>query len=270
MDAETSWLQFLENHCISDILRAEAYESSSAQERQCLKTAIAYHALLGEKAPKVSTVTEYSAQGFRQEQSRFSAPWLLAVASPEFTSPARLIAALMPALLAHVPVFFITLGKPASALLLALELMGIENIYSLESTTQLVEVMQKNTAQTMHKGRCVFLHHNFALCSASSVRSLFPVVEALHIPYFEDKNQPIIFADEHFSGRDLLCFTQPDAHLLEDANAFAHAAFSDSENANNYLQCWQSGMEACWIYANYCSDFYYNIHTSCGLMPNEL
>ncbi len=273
MKNSLQWLDFLEEYGVEDAVRAQAYESAQPAQRQCIKTAIAYHALQGESPYGANSFTEYAAQGFRQKIKKRAVPWLLAVSCAEYTSPARLVAMLMPAILLQVPIFFVSLDTPAPSILLCLELLGVENVYSLKSTTALLEALQANACNEL-SGRCVLMHHNLAICSASSVRSLYPVLQSLHIPYFEDHTPPLLYAQQDMAQeqRDLIAFAQPDAQFVLEEQDFAHACYQHTEQRTHhaYAQIWQKGLEACWVHAHYGKEFYYNSVYCAALTPSKI
>ncbi len=269
------WLEFLDNYSIDDAVRAAAYESATPAERQCIKTAIAYHALQGESPYRANSFTEFAGQGFWHKIKKTAAPWLVAVSSPEYISPARLIAMLMPAILLQVPVFFVSLDEPAPSVLLTLELLGIENIYSLKTTHALLEALQAQGEQgALSHGRFVLMHHNLAICSPSSVRSLCPALQCLHIPYFEDLKPPVLHVQEGMGQeqRHLIDFAQQDATFTHDTQSFANACYQHTETRSDYpyAQVWQKGLEGCWVHAQYGKDFYYNFVHSAAINISKI
>ncbi len=272
MEIDKCWFQFLEKHSVEDALQAVAYDAATPQQRQCLKTAIAFHALRGESPQNTTQFTDYGAQGFWQEQKKYTAPWLVAVCTADFASPARLMAALMPAIMQRVPVFFVFIGDPTASLLLTLELLGVENVYKLKTHDALLGALQNSKDTALHRGRFLFLQHKKQ--AHAPLIGLQKTADSLHIPIFVDHTPPLVHIHKDLpqAHKDLVYFAHADAHFVEDATLFAHACFTHKNFSpmHLYQHEWLLGMEACWLYANYGSHFYYNISYSSGLTHIEL
>ncbi len=283
MEGTPAWLTHLEPHRIDDALRADAYENTPSAQRQCLKTAIAYHAASqGESASTQSTFTEHRAKGFWHSVYASPAPTLFVICDTNYTSPARLVAACMPALLAQIPhVVFISLQENAEAvapaLLVALELLGIEDAFCLQNISQCKEVF-KSIPQA-HQQRILLL--------GSTLQELRVTAQAYRIPFFEDTVEPHIFISPKTapSVQDMVFFAHPDAHVVIDnapyaqagygteelispmhAKSFAHAP-SPSALFSEYPLCeqrWASGMEACWQIQGLSKDFFINRYFTAG------
>ncbi len=265
----TSWATVLEPYAIDDDTRAEAYEQASSQERQMLKTAIAYHALAGENPSVHSCVLEHKNQGFWQRKHSAPAPTLFLLCGAEFESPARLVAAAMPALLAGVTqTLFLQVGQPKPALLMALELLGIEEAYALPSIDPAMQLLR-------HLGGGDFCPHNqrmVLLHPAQSLESLRPMIEDIHMPYYEEARPPRIFMAPTL-GEDMvkhIHFAQPDAIIAPNPFDFAHAYYGIDRPSQNVLaqavcqgtalydQHLTPGMEGCWHMQGLHKDFFLN------------
>ena len=155
----------LEAHGIDDTVFEHAYEAVGAENRAALKHGIAVlHAYWGEREAS-RLRTRVFRQGFCVEEEDAPAPYALLVCSAAYAHPARLLAALMPAVLAGVPLILpcfvpeaegaerhlsaqvvaaglspakgVLFGDepanylPAAPLLAALELSGVEGAYAL-------------------------------------------------------------------------------------------------------------------------------------------
>ena len=124
-----AWLDALRP---DDELAASAYENTPAHLRALLKSAVAFYFHLWGEAPAEETRrVRSSAAGFAWARAESPVSWTLAVLDPAHASPARLLAALRPAVLAGVePVLIVCPDHPPLPVQsVALELAGLENLY---------------------------------------------------------------------------------------------------------------------------------------------
>ncbi len=235
--SKPTWSDLIHAHGIDDMQKGAAYDMASAQERACLKNAIAFHALPPVANMACAAHTEYTRKdiqrGYWQKIMRAPVPWVLVVCSCAYVSAARFIAACMPAFMAQVPrMAFVSVdGSVCQSILVAMELMGLEESVALpcmEGTKNLEPVPNITLAQqciyamTMlegsssegqnvaAKGRVLFLHKGETYMDA-----LKNFCQHQHIPYFEDITCPRIAAHLEPDALQLLHFAQPDAHYLE-------------------------------------------------------
>lgn len=119
-----------------DRLAASAYENTPAPLRALLKSAIAlYFQLWGEMPAEKTHRVRNPAAGFAWQRAERPVPWTLAVMDPAYASPARLLAALLPAVLAGVDMILVVCPDqpPAPVQNVALDLAGLENLYVVPS-----------------------------------------------------------------------------------------------------------------------------------------
>lgn len=148
-----SWL---DKHLISDQAFGQAYESLGDRERGLLKACLAR--LFDRHPPRPGWRVEETGNpraGFLTLAHGASLDYAVLVLSPEFSSPSRLLAALLPLITAGTPevlVAFTRAGKaakdpspPAPALLTALELAGQEQACLLfpEAASRLAEACRR-------------------------------------------------------------------------------------------------------------------------------
>ncbi len=273
MDA--SWLEMLEPYAIDDAQRGAAYEDATAEQRQLLKTAIAYHALQGESPHAASQFCEYKSKGFWHRCHSAPAPTLVILCGEEYNSPARLVAAAMPALLASVPqILFMQIGATPPALLVALELLGMEEAYalpSLDTARELLSYLQ-NAPVHAHNQRLLLLHPQ------KSLSPLLPLVQDLHIPHMEEAKAPHIFMPPTLSTamKDKVHYAHPDAVIVTSPFDFAHAYYGTEKPSLNLLsqaicqgttlydQHFTEGLEACWHTPHLDKNFFLNHYTMAG------
>lgn len=163
---------------IDDALSAQAYDATPPALRALLKTAIAFQYHLYAEAPASETRTVHCpAAGFRHTVHEKPAAWTVAVIEPHFDSPARLLAALMPAVLAGVDrIFVVSFGSPiAPSLLVALELAGLEDVFVLPSC-----IRQQNTVDPLRMLTALFDEN------PDGRLLLFPTAHARLSPIFVD------------------------------------------------------------------------------------
>lgn len=136
------WLDQLPDSLrVDDATMAEAYENTGDLGRAWIKTTIALtRAVCGEAPDEHFSRVRPAGSGFIVERQQRPADWVLAVISPDYTSGVRLAAAIMAARLAGVERVVALLlqssaaaSKPASAVLTALELLGVEDIFALDA-----------------------------------------------------------------------------------------------------------------------------------------
>ncbi len=279
----TSWLHFLQAHSIPDELRAQAYEDSTAQERQLLKTAIAYHSLAGQSPSIESTVTAYNNQGFWQRKHSAPTPLAFILCGEEFHSPARLVAAAMPALLAGVAQsIFLQVGPPQPQILLALELLGLEEAYALpcaDSALEFLRLLGSCDDLNLHtqNTRLLLLHPQLSLAALS------PAAKNLRIPCYEETQAPRIFLAPTLSDstREYIAFAHPDAEHASGPFAQAQAYYGVDRPSQNvlaqavsqgsalYQQHFTRGMEGCWHMTGLDKSFFLNHCVMAGLCDTK-
>lgn len=135
-DGGPLWPQWLEDFRVPDGPRAAAYEGTPAHLRAAIKTALALHqAHAGETDSQTCRDERFPRRGFRRTSTDGPAPFALVAFPASLRSPARLAAALMPAILAGVPLTgaFCLGGEPTPEVLVTLELAGVEDAFALPS-----------------------------------------------------------------------------------------------------------------------------------------
>lgn len=118
-----------------DDLYAQAYENTPAPLRALLKTsmAFAFHRR-GMKDGDGAYRVDCPRAGFSRREDVRPAAWTLAVTGPGFASPARFLAAAVPAIMAGVPRILAVSSEPfAPAVITALELAGLEDSFVLDA-----------------------------------------------------------------------------------------------------------------------------------------
>ncbi len=128
--------RYVEEFRVADSLFAEAYEGVGDRRRSVLKKWIArLYLFWGRERVRSRTDIQHWDQGDMTRATTQPLAWTLFVLSPDFSSPAQLLAALLPALLAGVPRVLVVREEngalfPAE-LLVAMELAGQEGVLEM-------------------------------------------------------------------------------------------------------------------------------------------
>lgn len=225
----------IERHLVTDAAFGAAYDAVSPEERAVLKTAIARMAASPTKAaPILRHSVTMTRQGVSLHEQNRPAPWALVLWDAAHAGPTRILAALMPAMLAGVPNILVCRvtadesGKTEPSgpfplpLLTALELAGQELAAECDSGTALHLV--NACCEADPHGRLVLLGSAAVLDDAARVAASFGVPA-----YRNAAPVRIGVAASSFSGPvgdDALRFVHPDADLVSFAGDAAPGGFS--------------------------------------------
>ena len=234
-----------------DALYADAYEGTPAELRALLKTAIAFAFHRWPAADgETRTARASGRSGFRHEESARPVDWALAVLGPGFASPARLLAALVPAVIAGAGRILVVSEAPfAASVCTALELAGLEDSFQLSG--EQVSDLYDDLRVLSPEGRVLvfpgedgtFTEAQETLRSDASWDDLpclqdppFPFILSLHAPGSEAEAR--------------LRWLHPDAELLHEAAPGLSAVFVPAPSAlpGGLVPAFLCGpgMEACW------------------------
>ena len=248
---------------VSDDELAQAYEHTAPKlHASCKHTLAVQHAFFGEAPDWEEHGLSRSAHGFYARAHGRPADWTLVIFDAAYASAPRLLAALMPALLARVPLVLCA-SAPGSArpeLLCALELAGREHIYAV-SAAQSLDLLHALAAQP-GQGRLVLLHRG-------ALSALRAAADAAEVPCWEERRAPVL----------RMCGVEPDAALLRLAHPDAVYA---EELAPDVLYCFgppeavrnraplilPPGMEGCWLHPSLTPDFFRARSLIFGLAPD--
>ncbi len=134
--------QWLEEYRLDDDLRANAYENACLSHKAGIKSALALHFAIENERHNTHTVIQKSA--FHLEYKEKPSELSLFIVEKEFDSSAQFIASILPALFAKSEVCIAFREIPDNTLLLALELLGLEQVFVLPQAT-------KNNAENIEK-----------------------------------------------------------------------------------------------------------------------
>ena len=258
---------------LDDALFAAAWEEVGAQDRALMKTAIAWHFhRLGRCGGSGSGERISRGAGFGMRWQDRPAPWVLAALEEGFASPARLLAWLVPALLAGVAqVAVASPCPPPPAILAALELAGIEDVFL--ASPDGMRRMLEDFAQDAGRGRLV------RFCGAGgAMDGLEARARQLGVPCQSVPAAPriAILDQESAEGmrelRRRIALFHPDAQIPggDEKAAFADAAYGAPEGMpprEAWPALYGEGMEACWTGAG--TDFYRNFCSNAFPAPEE-
>lgn len=182
--ARPAWPDWLEDRRVDDDLCAEAYESVGPAARAAIKTAMALYLRYDEPVREIVHESRCdSVSGFWRVRTIFPAPWAIVAFPPDYAAAARLLGALMPPIIAGVPLLAAVCvgGTPAKPVLATLDLAGVEDIFSL-SAAELSAALEETQPGP---GRLVLLHKG-------ELDTLGRQAGALHIPVFSERRPPSI------------------------------------------------------------------------------
>jgi hypothetical protein len=233
---------------------ARAYEDTAPALHALYKHALAVqHAFFGEAPDREEHCLTHRAHGFCTRACSRPADWALVIFDAAYASAPRLLAALMPALLARVPLVACvsTPGPARPELLCALELAGQEQIYSL-SASQSLDLVRHLAAQP-GQGRLAWLHRG-------SLSALRAAADEADLPCWEERRAPVL----------RICGSEPDAALIRLAHPDAANAADSSQNViPDAVYCpepeaadsqaplvFLPGIEGCWLHPSLTPDFF--------------
>lgn len=202
------WPEALETCRLPDALAAEAYEQAAPRHRAGIKTNLALlHTLFGETPREVHVLRDDPLRGFRSRRCQESVGQVLAVVTPGYAAAPRLAAALMPAILAGVPLTALAClgGRPSPEVLLAAELSGIEDVFVPDAKTMPLLLQELRR----HPSRLLLFHQGEldALKAAA----------APDIPVWEERRPPRLLVLEGTGERPAAShplFHQPDPDAI--------------------------------------------------------
>lgn len=234
-----------------DALYADAYEGTPAELRALLKTAIAFSFHRWPCADGVAHTARASARSsFRHEETARPADWALALLGPGFASPARLLASLVPAVIAGVGRILIVSEAPFSpAVCTALELAGLEDSFLLDAD-QMPGLYEDLRALSPDGRLAVFPGADGSFTAAQ--RDLLHDAALDGMPRLRDLPSPRLFSlhGEDSKAETRLRWLYPDAELLREPAPGIRAAFIPDHSVPSSAMCADMvcgpGMEACW------------------------
>jgi hypothetical protein len=235
---------------VSDDELAQAYEESAPGLRaSCKHTLAVQHAFFGEAPDWEEQSLSRSAHGFRARVCDRPVDWALVMFDAEYASAPRLLAALMPALLARVPcALCVCMPGPARPeLLCALELAGQEQIYALDAS-QSLDLVRNLAAQTK-QGRLVLLHRG-------ALSALRAAADEAGIPCWEERRAPVLRVCGPEPDMELIRLAHPDSAPAEDAAPDAvYCSWPDAVHVQAPLVL-AAGMEGCWLHPSLTPGFF--------------
>ncbi len=264
---------WLDEILVPDESFAAAYDSIDDVRRAELKLAVArLAACFGELPAGSETMTRSMRQGFQLHENRRCADFAVIVWDENIAGPTRLLAALMPAILAGVPRILACRARNNSqkrafpaALLTALELAGQE--LTADCAPEQIHDLVRHLGNACRRGltgRMVVLGHaDFAAdMSRLALDASIPVRPLAHPVRIgiDGAGLPREYAD---APHGMLAFAQPDAEIApagEAGRARPHAVLC----APDAVPAWLSrcplvltpGHESCWLWPDLSPDFF--------------
>ncbi len=238
--------------------QARAYEAASAAQLARLKTAVAFQFHWHGEAPLEARRSERGTRGFAHEAAECPVPWALAVLDPAHSAPARLLAALLPAVLAGVRrILILCPALPSPANCVALEIAGLEDVFVTPDTMPLA-LLRKLAAEG--QGRLLLF--------PAREHPLWPALEAAareaRIPCRTDAPPRLYVGSADDERRELIRWAQGGALWL-DAPTGCDAAFADADAPLTL----GPGLEACWLAHDCGRDFFRSSRVTANLAPTS-
>lgn len=157
----TSWPEAFEQYRLGDAVLAQGFDSLLPSQRAAIKTGMAMHfALHGESSTVAQHCVHNRGKGFSYTAGTAPMGWTVLCISPDFAAGPRLVAALMPAVLAGVPLVGVVCvgGEPSASVCGCLELMGIEHIFCVPDEASAQHFLQHSYEVLGPLGCALFLH----------------------------------------------------------------------------------------------------------------
>lgn len=199
--ASVSWPDWVEEHRLDDARTAAAYEQAGPGARAAIKTAMAMYFRYDDSTREA--IHEHRTDqlsGFWRSRTVFPAPWAVLAVTPRYCAAARMLAALMPAIICGVSSIACVCvdGEPSAPCLTTLDLAGIDDVFSL-SAAELSAMLEETQPGP---GRLVLLH-------TGELDIIRRQARALHIPCFEERRPPVLTIPRpEIFNLDLLTFAQ--------------------------------------------------------------
>lgn len=275
-----SWPESCEALRLDDTVMGQAYDNVPPALRACIKTGIAFqYALHGEHPNHEARYVSDSARGFSHCVQYRPAAWTMLFLGPDYASGSRLVAALMPALLARVPLVGLACigALPSQAVCASLELVGVEDIFCLADLAAAQKFLQQlaDSETSCVQGRTLFLHKG-------ELAPLEHTARRLNLVVWQEVAAPRIVLHAH-CGCDAktLHWCHPDAQFIsgDDSTVLqADAVFGPNPPMIQSTQTKQSafcgpsaplslgaGTEGLWWHKNLEPDFFVEkqLHASC-------
>ncbi|MDO5537604.1 MAG: hypothetical protein Q4F72_08760 [Desulfovibrionaceae bacterium] len=178
------WPDWVVDRRVPDEVCARAYENAGHLCRAAVKTAMAMYFRYDEPMREVLHESRGDPMsGFWRSRTVFPAPWAVIAVTPRYTASARLLAALMPAIMCGVPQIACVCvdGSPSEQTLVTCELAGIGSVLTL-SLAELCALLEETQPGP---GRLVLLHEGDLDLVRTQARSL-------HVPCYEERRPPVL------------------------------------------------------------------------------
>lgn len=156
------WPDWLEARRVPETCQSLAYEQTPAAFKAAIKTAIAWHFWRHGQLPQTQSQLIHDVRsGFSQYAETCPCAWSLLICAPASGAAPITAAALLPVLAGVDSIAAIQTGPPTSAFLLAMELCGVEDLYTLPSA-ELPDAVASLQAALPPDGRIMILDEKLA------------------------------------------------------------------------------------------------------------
>lgn len=257
----------LEQYKIADEQCADAYETSSANLRSAIKTAVAFHFSENTQTESKEVFVEKSSSGFCKGYKKQALENLFIFIDKDYSAPAKFLALVCQAVQANVKQIFVFLDnampKPKRALFLTcLELCGIENSYFLPEKDFLENFFSQLQDQTAAPAKiisCSIKGQNF-----KAIKAVNTITDTLKLRIYAQNAQREMIT-QAFGKSATYTYTKEEkpassrehfnALMLSSQKQEYDISFVSTEKAS---QNYGPGMEFCFKYPKLSLDFFYD------------
>jgi len=267
-DRPSAFPDWLEAYRMDDARLVEAYEHTSSALRARLKTAIALQCALEKERPVLEECRRISrVSGFEYRVAQCPADWVLVVLDPLHNSPARLVAAVLPAILAGVKYIHVAgVGaSPSAKACVALELAGVEEIFVMPDNSPVLQNLLLALHQWKPDGRLLLFPTVESRLSAEFV-TLRQTARKLGLRLWQDRPKPRLLlttvADKERQGSVGWAHGAAELEYTENPTSLPlgmDAAYLSTATNLSFPQLFGPGLEACWFHPRLDVRFFQNV-----------
>lgn len=226
MTAPPSWPDAFDKWRLDDTLLAEAFDSLTSTQRAAIKTGIALHySLHGEHSAHTTCCVHDRVKGFGYQHGQRPMPWTIVYLQPHFAAGPRLVATLMPAILAGVPLLAVACvgGAPSAPACACLELMGVEHVFCLPDSSAAEQLLEVAFTALGPQGCTLFLGEEQARVGLSS---LYQTAQDFGLRSWQSLSSPRLIVHTSMAhAASQISWCHPDGNILDPQADQADALF---------------------------------------------
>lgn len=251
MAHSAGWPDAFDEWRLDDSVMAEAFDSLLPTQRAAIKTSIALHfALHGEHSALTECTVQDVAKGFAYSTGQSPMAWAVLFVEPHFAAGPRLLAALMPAILAGVPLLAVACvgGEPSATVCACLELMGVEHVFCVPHVSAATNFIQQAVNTAGPRGCALFVHQG-------KLGPVYQAAQAAKLRCWQDQTSPRLAVDSSMAQAEALigwCHPKAERVPAQEADALfcSHQECLQQKDihAPSAPLVLGAGLEAFWCY----------------------